>query len=195
MPHGHVDVPVLKAGQEGYVNTYIVCPGAVNGAGRGPVGKASLYFKYVGITLLKRKTVFKIGEGTNVLGFVNVNDLTAFYVSLLERVLKLDGKAVEGSPYSRYYIISAENVTSNTVVTLLAQELHKHGLVPSADVTTVSFDQLGPEAGYEYRLIAANALLKPNRARQEFGWEPKNPLVAETIAEDVEGVLPALRAN
>ncbi len=72
MRSNHICFSVIKAGQEGYVNTYIICPGAVNGAGRGPVGKASLYFKYVGITLLKRKTVFKIGEGTNVLGFVSI---------------------------------------------------------------------------------------------------------------------------
>jgi len=195
VPHGHVDVPILKAGHEGYVNTYIVCPAAVNGVGWGPAGKASRYFKFVGATLLRHKTAFKIGEGTNVKGFVHIKDVVAFYMSLLGRILKLDGNAVEGSPYSRYYIISTDSVSSKTVVSLLAQELHKHGLLPSADVATFSFEQFGPKAGFEYRLIAANALLKPNRARQEFGWEPKHPPLIETIVEDVDVVLPSLRAT
>jgi len=188
MPHGQVDVPILKAGQEGYVNTYIICPGAVNGAGWGPVSKASLYFKFVGGAIVQQKTAFKIGEGSNVFGFVNLKDLVAFYVSLLGRVLKLDGKAVEGSPYSRYYIVSAKNVSFNAVVTVIAQELHKRGVLSSTDIVTLSFEQLGPLA----KLIAANTLVKPNRARQEFGWEPKHPSVTETIEDDTEGVLPAL---
>ncbi len=77
--------------------------------------------------------------------------MVAFYMSLVGRILKLDGNTVEGSPYSRYYIISTDSVSSKTVVSLLAQELHKHGLLPSADVATFSFEQFGPKAGFEYR--------------------------------------------
>jgi len=188
MLHGHVDVPIFKAGQEGYVNTYIVCPGAVNGAGIGPVSKTSIFVKYVGGAILQHKTAFTIGEGSNVFGFVHIQDLTDFYVDLFGRVLKLDGKAVGGSPYSRYYIISKESLPAATVQASIAGELHKRGLLPSADVVTLSFEQLGPLA----KLVGANTLLNPNRARQDFGWEPKHTLITETVVDDVDALLPAL---
>ncbi|KLO11812.1 NAD(P)-binding protein [Schizopora paradoxa] len=188
MMHGHVDVPILKAGQEGYVNTYIVCPGGVNGAGWGPVSKVTIYVKYVVGTILQQKTAIKIGEGSNVFGFVHIKDLTSFYVELFRSVLKLDGKAVGGSPYTRYYIISKENVAFKSIQEGIASELFKRGLLPSKNLATKSFEELGPLA----KLVAANTLLKPERARQDFGWEPKHPLIVETIAEDVDVALPAL---
>ncbi|KLO11813.1 NAD(P)-binding protein [Schizopora paradoxa] len=188
MPHGHVDVPILKAGEEGFVNTYIICPGAVNGAGWGPVSKASIYFKFVGGTMAGQKTAFKVGEASNVFGFVNIKDLVSLYVTLVGKVVQLDGKSIEGSPYSRYYIATAESVPFKTIVSLLAPELHKRGALPKADIASFTYEQLGPLG----KLIAANTLVKPNRARKEFGWEPKHPNITQTIVDDVNGLLPAL---
>jgi len=189
MLHAHVDDPILKAGQEGYVNTYIVCPGAVNGTGWGPVNNASFYLKYVAGGALQQKSGFKVGDGSNVFGVVHIKDLTDFYVALFGKVVKLDGKAAGGSPYSRYYIISTENLAFKTIQSVITAELHKRGLLPSAELATVTYGQLGPLA----KLVAANTLLKPSRARQEFGWEPKHPLITETIAEDIDVVIPALK--
>jgi len=138
---------------------------------------------------LERKSGIKVGEGSNVFGFVHIKDLTDFYVAVFDRVLKLDGKFVGGSPYSRYYIISTENLAFKTVQTLIAAELHKRGLLASSELTTVAYEELGLIA----KVVAGNTLLKPGRARQDFGWEPKYPLITETVAEDVDVVLRALK--
>ncbi|KLO11811.1 NAD-binding protein [Schizopora paradoxa] len=188
MLHGHVDVQILKAGQDGYVDTYIVCPGATNGAGWGPVTRASMYVKYVAGTVLQQKSAFKVGEGENVYGLVHIKDLTSFYVEVFRRALKLEGKASGGSPYTRYYIISKENVAFKTVQEAAASELVKRNLLPSKSIVTKTFEELGPLA----ILAAGNTLLNPNRARQDFGWEPKHPIFTETVAEDVDVALPAL---
>lgn len=121
--------------------------------------------------------------------------------------MKLDGKRVEGSAYSRYYVISAENLSFKTVQNAFAKELHRRGLLPSTDLKTATPDEVGDlakcvnlscnECNFEIltnrvRLAAANSLAKPTRAKREFGWEPKYPLITETIKEDVDALISAL---
>ena len=53
------------------MNTYIICPAGVNGAGWGPVSKVTIYIKYFVGAVLQQKSVFKVGEGSNVFGFVS----------------------------------------------------------------------------------------------------------------------------
>jgi len=84
---------------------------------------------------------------------VHIKDLTDFYVAVFDRVLKLDGKFVGGSPYSRYYIISTENLAFKTVQTLIAAELHKRGLLASSELTTVAYEELGLIAKYAFNFV------------------------------------------
>ncbi len=88
---------------------------------------------------------------------VHIQDLTDFYVDLFGRVLKLGDKAVGGSPYSRYYIISKESLPAATVQASIAAELHKRGLLPSVDVVALSFEQLGPLAKCVYSFLPLRA--------------------------------------
>ena len=41
------------------------------GAGWGPVSKVTIYIKYFVGAVLQQKSVFKVGEGSNVFGFVS----------------------------------------------------------------------------------------------------------------------------
>lgn len=154
---------IMKAGEEGYVNTYIICPGTVCGAGWGPVGKLSIYIKYLGGLNLQQKSENKVGEGTSVFGFVryqllskklllnlrgysnqvHIKDLTDCYVKLFGQVLKLDGKLAESSPYSHYHVISKESLGFGTVQEAFAKEFYRRGLLSSDDVKTVAYEDFG----------------------------------------------------
>ena len=59
---------ILKAGNEGYVNTFIVCPSAVVGKGSGPVKTFNPYLIRAYTSM--GKGVY-VGEGSNILNLVS----------------------------------------------------------------------------------------------------------------------------
>lgn len=59
---------ILKAGEEGYVNTFIVAPPGVFGRGNGPVGKAGLFM--LG-NYIRQGAVTYVGEGSNLCSTVS----------------------------------------------------------------------------------------------------------------------------
>lgn len=84
--HGQVDVPyvllcelvcvwtqpctsllprILRAAEEGYTESYIVCPGAIVGPGTGPVPSVSLFFHFMTQIALGFKKAVYVGEGSN----------------------------------------------------------------------------------------------------------------------------------
>ncbi|KAI5116214.1 hypothetical protein M0805_005930 [Coniferiporia weirii] len=68
MLHGQVDIPIMKASEEGYVSSFVVCPPIVYGKGSGPVKQRSVFFKYLlkSCNISGHKEMIYIGEGTNV---------------------------------------------------------------------------------------------------------------------------------
>lgn len=55
---------ILKAGEEGYFNSWLICAGGVHGTSNGPIRKTGA--KYVLNPALQSKFAFYIGEGSNV---------------------------------------------------------------------------------------------------------------------------------
>jgi len=54
---------ILRASEEGYTESYIVCPGAVVGPSKGPVPSGSVFFKFMSQFSLAFKKPFYVGEG------------------------------------------------------------------------------------------------------------------------------------
>ena len=69
------------AAEEGYVNTYTICPGAINGVGYGPVNRTSLHTKVFASTFLALKKAITFGDGTNVYGFVRLSMLPVSHIT------------------------------------------------------------------------------------------------------------------
>ena len=61
----------MKAGFEGYVNTFIVCPSSLYGKPLGATGKPSVATRTAVQIILSSKRAFVIGTGDNVFGMVN----------------------------------------------------------------------------------------------------------------------------
>lgn len=68
----HQSYRILKEGEKGDIDTYIICPVAVYGHGSGPVGKASTFYKFILGPMLQRKQGFYVGEGSNIFPMVRV---------------------------------------------------------------------------------------------------------------------------
>jgi hypothetical protein len=54
---------ILQASDAGDINAYILCPAVVHGPGLGPVGRASIFFKFYLQTIFKVNGLFIAGDG------------------------------------------------------------------------------------------------------------------------------------
>jgi len=66
---------ILQAGEAGYVETHIICPGCIIGEARGPVKAGSLFVNALLQLAMDRQRACYYGEGTNTLFMVWYNFL------------------------------------------------------------------------------------------------------------------------
>ena len=57
---------ILRASEEGYTESYIICPGAIVGPATGPVPAASFFFHFMSQLALGFKKAVYVGEGANI---------------------------------------------------------------------------------------------------------------------------------
>ncbi|KAH8104356.1 NAD-binding protein [Phellopilus nigrolimitatus] len=193
MPHAQVDIPIMKASEEGHVNSFIICPPIVFGRGSGPVKRESVFFKLVlaGANILERKEMVYIGEGSNVNGAVHIDDLVEAYHLIFKLALATGPGLLASSPYSRYYVAGSIRVDWKTLATIFATELHKRGLIKSPVPVSVSYEDAGSFNWY----MAKNTAMRNGRIL-ELGWTPKHADFSEdTFAHDVDAALKEMNAS
>ncbi|THH01272.1 hypothetical protein EW145_g6947 [Phellinidium pouzarii] len=187
MIHGQVDVPILKASEEGYVNSFIVCPSIVYGRGTGPVKTVTLFIRMLleSGTALPRKEMVYIAEGTNVNDLIHIDDLIEAYLLVFKLALNAGTSLLPSSPYARYYNVSAFSVSWKDLTRALAIALHRKGLINSPEPVSVSYEDAGVLNWY----MAVNTSMRPKRLL-ELGWKPKHvELTNEIFADDVDEIL------
>ncbi|TDL19365.1 NAD(P)-binding protein, partial [Rickenella mellea] len=140
MLHGQVDAPLLKAGEAGYANTYIICPTAVHGIGKGPVAKITGIYRYIWGATLEIGAVPYIGEGSNVTSFVHVDDVVALFIKVIS--LALAGPPTT-SPYERYFIATTEDTTYEEFANACAKAIHATGKIPTAVPKSITAEEAG----------------------------------------------------
>jgi hypothetical protein len=87
------------------------------------------------------------------------------------------------------FIGSAQEVTWGALSREIGKYLHSKGLLPTAEVSTFTADDLqniGPLAG---KLLGSNSRPKALRAKRDLGWKPSRPIPEECVAADVEEYL------
>jgi len=183
MLHGQVDVPILKAGEEGYVYTYIINPSAVYGPTFGPLVRHSGPIKLVAGVFIQQKQAFYVGEGSSIVETIHINDLIDLYL----RIFKL---AVAGPPasnsYERYFIATSGRHEYREVASAIGKTLHKLGCIDSPEPKSIGFEEAGPIGRY----MAANTACRPGRVFT-LGWVPKEESYLEVISRDVESFVSA----
>ncbi|KAF8261163.1 hypothetical protein EI94DRAFT_1608219 [Lactarius quietus] len=142
MLHGQLDNPILSASNEGFTESYIICPAAIVGPGTGPVPSASFFFDFMMQVALGFKMAVYVGEGSNVFYTVLLEDLVDLYKRVFARILsREDAKA---SPYARYYIAVSTPMTWKHIMTVFAGVLKSKGKLEDATAHSIPLTGVPP---------------------------------------------------
>ncbi|KAI0056499.1 NAD-binding protein [Artomyces pyxidatus] len=182
MLHGQVDVPIMEAGLAGHVENYIICPGAIVGAGRGPVNNGSNFFKGVVQAMTAMQRAVYVGEGLGHFGFVHLDDVIDLYLRVFERASK--GAPSDESPYARYFIASSNPIDWKTITTVVGGTLAQRGKLADGTAHSVSLDD--PKSPLAF--LATSERLVADRSKA-LGWNPRKVILEDTVEADVDAVL------
>jgi len=185
--HRVVDKVVINAGTENSdrVKTAIVCPPCIYGPGRGPDNGRSVQVYNLTKLMLEQKRGLQVGQGTNIWTQVHVQDLSVLYLLLGEAAAQNGGKATWGQ--EGYYFAENGEFMWGSIAAAIAMDANKKGLLPSADLTSLSSDEaqkLRPRLQY---MVGSNSRCKAIRGRKLLGWEPKERRLIDEVPDIVDG--------
>jgi nucleoside-diphosphate-sugar epimerase len=190
-PHHFSDKVVLRAAEQTKsVQTAIVCPPAIYGAGRGPDNQRSVQIPELCAATIKNEFTPKINAGQAWWNFVHVHDLSALYLLLVEKAAAGGITADwEGKPATwgkeAYYLCENEEHIWEEVSGWIAEEAKEIGLVKEAVVNGISPEEGEKLSHWAGVLWGANSRGKAERAKKVLGWEAKKTL-KEELKEQLE---------
>lgn len=181
--HRNVDKIVLSSYSD-KVKTAIVCPPTIYGPGRGPDNTRSVQIYGATEAFLKRKKAFKVGKGENIWHYIHVQDLSKLYLLLGEA-------AVNGGPPATwndqgYYLAEDGSFVWGEILQKVADIAHKKGLLPDAEVESLSpdeVDRLIPHGKYG---IGTNSRGISIRGKKLLGWKPTMHSLEDEVPAVVE---------
>ncbi|KAK7043121.1 hypothetical protein VNI00_008475 [Paramarasmius palmivorus] len=193
-PHRHVDTRIAAAGQEGYVYTYIVVPSIVYGIAQNllvdaGISNPSVLFANIFIPIaLQRGDGFRIGEGKNIWGHIEINEL----VDLYSRVFDAVSNDPKNTPNGRegYYFANSNEHRLIEIYKILAEVFYEQGKGKSPEPTPLTKEELDRFFGDSpiVKILFSNSRCVGNRARR-LGWKPQKTHkdYLESFRKDVEG--------
>ena len=112
---------------------------------------------------------------------VHVNDLSDCYMKLVEVAVAGGGTATWGA--EGYYLTENGTHVWGNMSKLVTSEAHKQGLIPSAEVISVSPEEAGRRTEGGFVLWGANSRGSAIRARKLLGWSPKGKSIEAEIPQ------------
>lgn len=180
-PHRKVDKLVLAAGTDkaSPCRTAIVCPPTIYGNGRGPGSQRSIQMPDLTKSILQEKKGFHVCAGKTFWNNVHVNDLSDCYLKLVEAAVTGGGTATWGA--EGYYLTENGTHVWGDMSKVIASEAYKQSLLPSAEVISLSSEEVDRLSAGGSILWGANSRGSALRARKLLGWSPKGKSIeAET---------------
>lgn len=186
--HRKVDMIVLDAEAKG-VKTAIVAPPTIFDSGRGPSNSRSIQWNKMASCALKRGKGFYIGKGENRWTYINVHDLSALYLLLIEAAL---AKKADPNIFGAkgYFFVESGGYVWKDAAKNIAAACKKAGFLDTDEVDSISKDEaekLLEGGGAQWGM---NSRCKAIRAQKVFGWKPKGdtpeqalPRIIKTEAE------------
>ncbi|KZV99287.1 NAD(P)-binding protein [Exidia glandulosa HHB12029] len=180
--HRNVDDLIFEADRAGHLLGYIVAPSGIWGPGSGPVKRTSIISgAYFGLAQAFKRGIV-IGDGSNNMPTVHINDAVSLYLLLLERGLA--GKDLTASPFAKFYIASTYEQQSKDVLQAIANFFHKKGLYQSTQLESLSVAEATKLHPWAF-VLARGTLIKAERGRA-VGWKPVH---VESIVPHIDELL------
>lgn len=138
------DLVTIETGLEQDVKTYLIMSPTIYGLGTGLFNKKSIQLPTIIRTAIKKGQVDVIGEGTGAWDAVHIQDLATLHELLLAKVLQ-----GEDIPSGKEGIFFSEtgDYTWMQLAEGLANELHRQGILKTADVGHLSLQEAAKEWG------------------------------------------------
>jgi nucleoside-diphosphate-sugar epimerase len=146
---------------------------------------------------LKRGSAAIVGEGRNIWNEVNLDDISQFYVKLLEGVVDSDTSSSTVQKIKKYhgkegyYFVENGEHTLHCVSAKIGEILHKKGLVDSSTPKPLTDDEVKEYFDGEW-FLGTNARCRGLKAR-EIGWVPER--TTEDMLKGIEAEVDALLAR
>ena len=185
--HRGIDKVVLAASKEhpGKIETAVVCPPCIYGLGRGPGNKISAQVYRSAQAFLKTGQAFVVGKGENKWHEVHVADLARLYLLLGEAA------AAGGLPATwndqGYYLAENGSFAWVDIMTAIAKEAHKQGLLSSAEVKHLSAEEANKINPFFSIGTGTDSRGEAIRGKKLLGWKPREKPLLEEIPAIVTG--------
>ncbi|EPS45536.1 hypothetical protein H072_434 [Dactylellina haptotyla CBS 200.50] len=188
--HRNVDVLVQAppVDRNPNIRYAIICPPLIWGESKGAINTRSIQIPLIIHSALQRGQAFHIGSGENRWSHVHVEDLVDLYISLIEDALKEDGGKAGWSENGGWYFAESGVTTWGEITRTIAKVGYEKGLFKSDEAeavdvpTAASLNRLGPV------LWGLQSLTTATRAREAFGWNPKELDILGSLEGEVEVV-------
>ncbi|KAF9969057.1 hypothetical protein BGZ73_008777 [Actinomortierella ambigua] len=196
--HRDVELVVLDPELNKVADTYIISPPTIWGVGSGPVNRTSIQIPAQIRNALQQRKVYRVGKGLNRWSKVHVADLADFYVRLTIKSIEQPNNLPKGNREGYYFVENGEFAYGD-VSTIIADELHKLGFTPDANV----YDTPGnKEEGYwtpgSFGSIGGNSRSRSVLAGKYLGWKAEHDLdgkeFEQYIRDEVKRQLAAHKA-
>ncbi|KAI0056479.1 NAD(P)-binding protein [Artomyces pyxidatus] len=182
MIHGHVDVPILEAGNEGYVEAYIISPGAIVGDAKGPINNGTFFLKFlVQVYTMLQSSVY-VGEGTNHFAIVHIDDVADLFLRVFER--SQAGVPEGESPYARYFLATSNGVEWKTIATSVGAALARRTVLADGTPKVVSVGDLDPSIQF----LGSSERVEADRSKS-LGWNPRVIDLEDYVQPDIDAAL------
>ncbi|KAK0730337.1 hypothetical protein B0H67DRAFT_28589 [Lasiosphaeris hirsuta] len=184
--HRDVDKIVLATNHfpSSPVQTSIVAPPTIYGAGRGPVNTTSQQLPALARFVLQKGFAPKVGTGAVEWDNVHVTDVSSLLLQLVE-IAALDparARSDTGLFGGQAYFFCANETPHvwGKVAEEIAQEAVKQGYLKEVLSKTVEMDEI-PDKSW-----GTNSKSVASRAKKFLGWAPKGPALEDEITGIVE---------
>lgn len=181
-PHRAVDKIILDAESAG-VRTAIVCPPTIYGTARGPGNQRGHQMNELSRCTLEKKHGIQVEAGQARWTNIHVYDLSKCYLKLVESAVAGGSRATWGKE-GYYFTENGEHVWGE-MSDFVAREAFKQGLIPSANVLSITSDEANRLTGFGAALWGANSRGRAVRARKVLGWTP----VEADMIHEIPGIV------
>ncbi|KAH7097021.1 hypothetical protein BKA62DRAFT_820166 [Auriculariales sp. MPI-PUGE-AT-0066] len=179
--HRSNELKVYEADAAKDIYGYLICPGWVWGISPGPVRKNNTGMLQT-YTSVFGKGVF-IGQGTNRLATIHIDDLAELVVLILRRALS--GVDAEVSSYEKYYFAATREEQQKDIATAFAKAQVQLGNLDSDEIKSVSAEEANTYFPFAFAL-GLNSVVHAERGKA-IGWSPSR------LGSSVENMADQLR--